>query len=478
MSDWNKWMASAILRRSIATPVETFGRMAENERDPVAKLLYFGVCAAIPLALVGNAVNYQLGLGYPGGFLIVSGLFLLVHIPMALLLVKRCDLIPQRLRIKWLLSFLLFVLGALLVTGLFLWLFAILNANAAELKASMPEKVTPANMSDVKTSWGLLFGTLLALIAFLVVPLFISPLWTGAILQVMALFGKQPVVVSDGNKRLDDVDGHLEGAVETYCCAKDREEDDLSEDEWTYLLNVAASTPGFFMTWIIRKHFEGDIHREYPDVLELIRSGQMSGADFVIHYCDSKITEEDMCPNIREFAEKYYEHYYDDYFSWVGRYQNPETGLYNGTEEGYQEFSAIIERNYNAWLISQGAYGDMEVPDEVKNTDTPLHIWLEREVIPAALQTESYNIYVAAWSQTLALADLPEAERSSAFVEIIRNFVKAFNILERYNHFIETIEREELYDAALTLWRLAQDECALNMDEAAVMAAFDQDREW
>ncbi len=456
------------LGRTLMSPVESFGRIAEKEKDPLTKLLYFGASSAIPLALIGNALGF--GCTWEG-LLVVSGLLLVVHIPMALLLVKRDDVARKRLNGKWLFDFLLFTLGALLVTGVFLWLAATMSAGAAELKASMPEKLTPGNMSGVAPRWGLIFGCFGCLIGVLIVPLFISPLWMGAILSVMALQGKE---VSTGF--LDMAMGHFEGALESYCETKECSGEDLSKEDIIYLWHVAASPLAFFMTWIIRNNLEGEKHKKHFDAVEQVRSGKLSGIDFVMTYCDGQISEEDIAHAGREFARRYYQYYYDDYFPWTGEHGSSETGLYVATEDGYRDFSQTIDQNYRAYRISQKEYDGMEVAEEIKNS--PLRVWADRENISVPLLTESYNTYAEAYAQVLALARLPEVERGNAFIRIILVFVRSFNILGRYNGFIETMEREELYEIALSLWRLAQKECALDMDESTVSAAFDEDREW
>ena len=95
-----------------------------------------------------------------------------------------------------------------------------------------------------------------------------------------------------------------------------------------------------------------------------------------------------------------------------------------------------------------------------------------------ALIVKAAWIYESALQQVLAIAGLPAESRLSAFKAVIRQFVRDFNILDRYNSFIETMEREELYDAGVKLLNLARDQYGLVMTDKEFMTVFDENRDW
>ncbi len=113
-----------------------------------------------------------------------------------------------------------------------------------------------------------------------------------------------------------------------------------------------------------------------------------------------------------------------------------------------------------------------------ENRDNPFHDWDERDGIPKAFAKKAFSLYKTCKTQMLALSSLPEAERPAAFAEAVRGFVAAFNVMDEKEPFIETIEREEIYEAALDLWRLAQKQCGLGMTEDEFIDTFDNRRDW
>ena len=129
-------------------------------------------------------------------------------------------------------------------------------------------------------------------------------------------------------------------------------------------------------------------------------------------------------------------------------------------------------------MISQGAFADFEIPVELRSSANPFSVWLERKIPCAALQTEAYNIFAEAYAEILELSALPESERVSAFCRVLLDFVEGFNILDRYEPWIETMEREEIYEAALQLRKLAREQVGIVMDDDGFSALFDENREW
>ena len=77
---------------------------------------------------------------------------------------------------------------------------------------------------------------------------------------------------------------------------------------------------GVFLTWVIRRNLEGDIHRQYvARELEQVRHGELTGVDFFLQCCDGKFWDEDVQPELVPFVQEYYcgEAFWKDYVDWV-----------------------------------------------------------------------------------------------------------------------------------------------------------------
>lgn len=459
-------------RRILLAPADEFGRLAREASEPISKLFYWSLCAAIPLALLGNALCGTFGVnGYAGKFLAVSAVLLIPQAVLAVFLLKRSELAKQRLNLRWLLMFLLWGMAAAFLTGIFLWMLAELAVNAEEMKR-FTEIVNHENFRTVKSpGWGVILWSFLYLIGIFVLPLFISFFWNALIVQTATLFGAPPPQIN--SNWLDDVAGHWDDMAEIYQCPHDH----LTEADQEYIFSAAVASLAFFMKWIVINHLEGEIHQNTPECAAL-RHGTMEAAEFIMFCCDSTLTLESVNPEAHEFVRGYYPHYQNEYFCWFGRHVDPRTGLYVPSPGDYEKFAPIIDRNYRAWMISQGAFADFEIPVELRSSANPFSVWLERKIPGAALQTEAYNIFAEAYAEILELSALPESERVSAFCRVLLDFVEGFNILDRYEPWIETMEREEIYEAALQLRKLAREQVGIVMDDDGFSALFDENREW
>jgi hypothetical protein len=107
-------------------------------------------------------------------------------------------------------------------------------------------------------------------------------------------------------------------------------------------------------------------------------------------------------------------------------------------------------------------------PDWVAaNADNPLRDWDGRRHIPRAAYRKAVAQYVA--TRKAVLAEAPD------FAEIGRAFGVAFNALDSPSPFIETVEREELFDALDALVNEAHAGAAAR---TALIEAVDAVRDW
>ncbi|GAA0291295.1 hypothetical protein GCM10010302_32330 [Streptomyces polychromogenes] len=101
------------------------------------------------------------------------------------------------------------------------------------------------------------------------------------------------------------------------------------------------------------------------------------------------------------------------------------------------------------------------------NTNNPLRDWDGREHIPRT----GYRKAVAQYKDTREafLAEVTSGKQQGNISEVGRAFGAAFNTLDRRSRFIETVEREELFDALDFLVNEAQ--TAVGRDLTAARAA-------
>lgn len=88
---------------------------------------------------------------------------------------------------------------------------------------------------------------------------------------------------------------------------------ELTEKQLDEIWLLAGNHIGLFLRWIIEKGFEGDIaDKEHCD---MVRSGKITGTEYLFSDCDGKLWDEDIREDILPFVESYYggDNYYIDY---------------------------------------------------------------------------------------------------------------------------------------------------------------------
>ncbi len=103
----------------------------------------------------------------------------------------------------------------------------------------------------------------------------------------------------------DRVDHTYDAALKNYCQAYQKNVGALTGGDHDMIARRAGNHIGFFLTWIIRRGFEGEIHRELSQVLKQVKTGELPGVDFFLKYCDGKFWDEDVCPAVLPFVESY-----------------------------------------------------------------------------------------------------------------------------------------------------------------------------
>ena len=153
----------------------------------------------------------------------------------------------------------------------------------------------------------------------------------------------------------DRMDWYYEKALEKYFEVQGSCELLLTEEEEEEVTRRAGSHIGFFLTWIIRRGFEGELHQEVPQALEQVREGALLGVDFLQQYCDGKFWDEDLCAEILPFVEEYYggDQYLRDYTGWVLNDLCDLPLEFVGSWEDYLRFEPLLDRAYQVFLYNK-----------------------------------------------------------------------------------------------------------------------------
>ncbi|WP_119726666.1 hypothetical protein [Thermomonospora amylolytica] len=141
----------------------------------------------------------------------------------------------------------------------------------------------------------------------------------------------------------------------------------------------------------------------------------------------------------------------------------------------------------SAWRpeIPNGTYVEIRrarTPEWVaENRDNPLRDWDGRANISRAAYGKAVAQYKATRRAVMAvLSDDPADDRVARLAEIGREYGEAFNRLDRRTGFIETVEREELFDALDHIVQEAEDALGLDLTWArdSLASGADSVRDW
>lgn len=112
---------------------------------------------------------------------------------------------------------------------------------------------------------------------------------------------------------IDRADWHWDSAEKAYR-ERTGKQGELTEEQQDEVWHYAADHIGLFLRWIIDNGYEGtDEDIVDRNECERVRSGELSGADYLMNNCDGKFWEDDLCEEIIPFVNDYYEQYLKDY---------------------------------------------------------------------------------------------------------------------------------------------------------------------
>ncbi len=147
---------------------------------------------------------------------------------------------------------------------------------------------------------------------------------------------------------IDRADYYYESALKIY----GKSASQLTDKDVREIYLMGSNHIGFFLSWIIKNNFESSLHKD-SEGCKAVKDEKITGAEFLMDYCDGKFWGEDLCDEIFSFVHYYYnsDRYLKEYTSWVVNELCDIPCEFTGTWEDYHEFEHIIDeayRNFNA----------------------------------------------------------------------------------------------------------------------------------
>ena len=159
---------------------------------------------------------------------------------------------------------------------------------------------------------------------------------------------------SKANKQMerlsfDRMEYHFDEAHRRHITLKDKDVEALTEEEELEIVRRAGTHIGFFLTWIIKHHFEGEIYLDEQEALEAVRREEMLGIDFLMEYGDGKFIADDVSEEILPFVDSYYDKYLTVFNQWVVNELHDLPLEFVGSWEDYHQFEHILDEAYAAY---------------------------------------------------------------------------------------------------------------------------------
>lgn len=114
-----------------------------------------------------------------------------------------------------------------------------------------------------------------------------------------------------------------------------------------------ATHIAMFLAWAITRGLVGELHLEDEDSradVEKVKRRELDPREFVLKWCDEKLTDEDLSEEGNDFAKKYYEGkiYYEDLDQ---TFTNSGETLYHleNVWPNYDRIFRVIDRRFAEW---------------------------------------------------------------------------------------------------------------------------------
>ena len=132
----------------------------------------------------------------------------------------------------------------------------------------------------------------------------------------------------------------------------------IDRADWHYDGDFPADLPiengathiGMYLTWIIKNNLQGELlDEEMPEAIADLKKRKINGRDFLLDYCDEKLTEDDLSEEGLAFTEDYYsDAYISDYEAILAKNL---ASIYHVEDfwENYDKIAPVISKRFSEW---------------------------------------------------------------------------------------------------------------------------------
>jgi len=142
---------------------------------------------------------------------------------------------------------------------------------------------------------------------------------------------------------------------------------ELTPEQADEIWLLAADHIGWFLRWIIDRGFEGE--EADPERCEKVRSGQITGAEYVMEDLDGKFIDEDVREDVLPFVKNYY-------YAETGAYLDD---LHKSVRDGKPDYTLLkdkIDAAYEQFLKEGVTTAQKPEEEPSKAQKSPMKLWL------------------------------------------------------------------------------------------------------
>lgn len=146
---------------------------------------------------------------------------------------------------------------------------------------------------------------------------------------------------------VDRFDWHYDSAAKAYR-ERNNITGELTEEQADEVCLYAADHIGLFLRWVIENNFEGE--ESDPEGCERVRAGEITGAQYLMEYCDGKFWDVDISDEIRAFVEWYYESDDNLYFKDLGKLSDYKIYETISRDAEFNAIKPLIDKAYKEYI--------------------------------------------------------------------------------------------------------------------------------
>ncbi|MBQ6018244.1 MAG: hypothetical protein IJL19_10215 [Clostridiales bacterium] len=148
---------------------------------------------------------------------------------------------------------------------------------------------------------------------------------------------------------IDKAEWQYESAQKEYCAQSGLSPAELTEADEKKIWGYAGNHIAFFVTWLLRHDYLGDMHYEDEDEvkdIQAVKNQEMTGMDFFARWCDMSFTDDDVSDLVMEFVKSYNE---DGYIADYGKYMGDKVLSTGFSWDDYLGFEPVIDRAFESF---------------------------------------------------------------------------------------------------------------------------------